>query len=47
MRQEYEIWYTNHGYADIIIDIDGNLTTVFSVEETIDVLNHYLLTGEK
>ena len=47
MRQEYEIWYTNRGYADIIIDMDGNLTTVFSVEETIDILNHYLLTGEK
>lgn len=46
MVKEYDIWYTNKGYASIIIDDNGNLTTVFCIEDTVDMLNYYLLTGE-
>ena len=46
LKEEYEIWYTNKGYASIIIDENNNLTSAFYLEDTIDMLNYYLLTGE-
>lgn len=46
MLKHYEFWYTNKGYASIIIDENGNLTSAFYLEDTIDMLNYYLLTGE-
>ena len=46
MIKHYESWYTNKGYASIIIDENGNLTSAFCLEDTVEMLNYYLLTGE-
>ena len=46
MLKHYESWYMNKGYASIIIDENGNLTSAFYLEDTVDMLNYYLLTGE-
>lgn len=32
MKKEYESWLNNTGYGDIIIDIDGNLTSIYTDE---------------
>ncbi len=32
MKKEYESWLNNTGYGDIIIGIDGNLTSIYTDE---------------
>ena len=30
MKEQYRIWKENEGYGDIIIDLDGNLVTIYT-----------------
>ena len=41
MIQAYNTWYTNRGYSDIIIDINGNLTDTNDDMSIYDVIPYY------